>query len=177
MVQISCRSNDVAAKGGVLHRSRPWASRAAECSPSASQRTPSSTLTEQHNSSRSADGWDHTFEKRSDVRNESANVGHTGATTHQRVVSPMSAAAWQARMLRAIEWYQSAFQWRPSPCRFSPTCSHYSHEAISLHGPSRGLWLTVRRLVRCRPFGPSGFDPVPEVNSSNTVDHEPLRTP
>jgi putative membrane protein insertion efficiency factor len=177
VVQISCRSNDVAAQGGVLHWSRPRASRAAKCSPSASQRTPSSTLTEQHNSSRSADGWDHTFEKRSDVRNESANVGHTGATTHQRVVSPMSAAAWQARMLRAIEWYQSAFQWRPSPCRFSPTCSHYSHEAISLHGPSRGLWLTVRRLVRCRPFGPSGFDPVPEVNSSNTVDHEPLRTP
>jgi uncharacterized protein len=68
----------------------------------------------------------------------------------------------QQRMLGAIEWYQRAFSWRPSPCRFTPTCSVYAHEAIGVHGAGRGLWLTVRRLSRCRPFGPSGFDPVPE---------------
>lgn len=64
-------------------------------------------------------------------------------------------------MLRAIEAYQRAFEGRPSPCRFFPTCSEYGHEAISVHGAGRGLWLTTRRLARCRPFGPSGFDPVP----------------
>jgi uncharacterized protein len=57
--------------------------------------------------------------------------------------------------------YQRAFEGRPSPCRFFPTCSEYGREAIEVHGAGRGLWLTVRRLARCRPFGPSGFDPVP----------------
>jgi putative membrane protein insertion efficiency factor len=64
--------------------------------------------------------------------------------------------------LRAIEWYQDQRATAVSPCRFFPSCSEYSHEAISVHGIARGLWLTVRRLSRCRPFGPSGFDPVPE---------------
>jgi uncharacterized protein len=64
-------------------------------------------------------------------------------------------------MLRAIRFYQRAFEGRPSPCRFFPTCSEYTREAIQTHGSGRGLWLTVRRLARCRPFGPSGFDPVP----------------
>ena len=64
-------------------------------------------------------------------------------------------------MLRAIAAYQRAFEGRPSPCRFFPTCSEYSREAIESHGSGRGLWLTVRRLARCHPFGPSGFDPVP----------------
>ncbi len=64
-------------------------------------------------------------------------------------------------MLRAIEAYRSAFAGRPSPCRFFPTCSAYGHEAIRVHGAARGGWLTARRLLRCRPFGPSGFDPVP----------------
>jgi putative membrane protein insertion efficiency factor len=72
-------------------------------------------------------------------------------------------------MLRAIDAYQRAFEGRPSPCRFYPTCSEYSREAIATHGSARGLWLTVRRLARCRPFGPSGFDPVPPV--SGDADH------
>ncbi len=64
-------------------------------------------------------------------------------------------------MLALIEWYQRATEGRPSPCRFFPTCSSYAHEAIHVHGATRGGYLTVRRLLRCRPFGPSGFDPVP----------------
>lgn len=69
-------------------------------------------------------------------------------------------------MLSAIAAYQRAFAGRPSPCRFFPTCSEYSREAIESHGAGRGLWLTIRRLVRCRPFGPSGFDPVPPVRAT-----------
>ncbi|MGA3169519.1 MAG: membrane protein insertion efficiency factor YidD [Chthoniobacteraceae bacterium] len=46
-------------------------------------------------------------------------------------------------------------------CRFQPTCSHYTLEAVETHGPLRGLWLGVRRLAHCHPWGGSGFDPVP----------------
>ncbi|MFZ8997349.1 MAG: membrane protein insertion efficiency factor YidD [Ilumatobacteraceae bacterium] len=67
----------------------------------------------------------------------------------------------QRLMLRSIVMYQRAVEGRPSPCRFFPTCSEYGLEAIKTHGAGRGLWLTVRRLSRCRPFGPSGYDPVP----------------
>ena len=69
-------------------------------------------------------------------------------------------------MLRAIDVYQRAFAGRPSPCRFHPSCSEYGREAIERHGAGRGLWLTVRRLMRCRPFGSSGFDPVPDPLTS-----------
>jgi putative membrane protein insertion efficiency factor len=46
-------------------------------------------------------------------------------------------------------------------CRFYPTCSNYALEAIELHGVWRGGWLTLRRLSRCHPFHPGGFDPPP----------------
>ena len=48
-----------------------------------------------------------------------------------------------------------------SCCRFEPTCSSYCIEALRAHGAVRGVWLTAKRLLRCRPFGPSGYDPVP----------------
>jgi putative membrane protein insertion efficiency factor len=69
------------------------------------------------------------------------------------------------RLVRLIEWYQRSMEGRPSPCRFTPSCSSYAHEALMVHGTRRGLWLTLRRLARCRPFGPSGFDPVPEATT------------
>ncbi|MEO1002729.1 MAG: membrane protein insertion efficiency factor YidD [Cyanobacteria bacterium J06638_7] len=47
-------------------------------------------------------------------------------------------------------------------CRFIPSCSAYGLEAISRHGPWRGGWLTLCRLLRCHPFSPCGCDPVPE---------------
>lgn len=62
----------------------------------------------------------------------------------------------------AIRAYQLARVGRVSPCRFTPTCSHYAVEAVDRHGAKRGLALTARRLGRCRPGGPSGYDPVPE---------------
>ncbi len=62
----------------------------------------------------------------------------------------------------AIRAYQLMRIGRVSPCRFTPTCSHYAVEAVERHGARRGLALTARRLGRCRPGGPSGYDPVPE---------------
>jgi putative membrane protein insertion efficiency factor len=62
---------------------------------------------------------------------------------------------------------------RPSPCRFTPTCSAYAVEALEVHGRWRGLWLTLRRLVRCRPFGPSGWDPVPEAHPDRSSHLSP----
>jgi len=46
-------------------------------------------------------------------------------------------------------------------CRFEPTCSEYAHQAVSIHGLGRGLHLSLCRLLRCRPFGGWGYDPVP----------------
>jgi putative membrane protein insertion efficiency factor len=46
-------------------------------------------------------------------------------------------------------------------CRFRPTCSHYMIEAVETHGALRGVWLGLKRLTRCHPWGPSGYDPVP----------------
>ncbi|MBW2424241.1 MAG: membrane protein insertion efficiency factor YidD [Deltaproteobacteria bacterium] len=46
-------------------------------------------------------------------------------------------------------------------CRFEPSCSHFAEESFLRHGPIRGLSLTVARLLRCHPFHPGGYDPVP----------------
>ena len=53
----------------------------------------------------------------------------------------------------------------PGHCRYLPTCSHYGLEALRVHGPIWGGWLTLRRLLRCHPWGGHGFDPVPAPQS------------
>ena len=62
-----------------------------------------------------------------------------------------------------IRFYQVAVSpLTPPSCRFTPTCSQYAKEALLKHGPFKGLWLAIRRLLRCHPWGGSGYDPVPD---------------
>ena len=55
----------------------------------------------------------------------------------------------------------------PPACRFQPTCSEYAAEAISAHGTLKGAWLALVRLLKCHPFHPGGFDPVPQKEKNN----------
>ncbi|MCA9559546.1 MAG: membrane protein insertion efficiency factor YidD [Myxococcales bacterium] len=60
-----------------------------------------------------------------------------------------------------IRFYQRAISpWLPASCRFTPTCSQYAIDAYRAHGALGGTWRTVRRLGRCHPWHPGGFDPV-----------------
>ena len=49
----------------------------------------------------------------------------------------------------------------PTSCRYAPTCSNYSQEAVQRYGAVKGSWMGIKRLARCHPFGGKGFDPVP----------------
>jgi putative membrane protein insertion efficiency factor len=69
-------------------------------------------------------------------------------------------------LLAAIRLYQSEISPRRRPsCRYSPTCSHYASQALRTHGLRRGLWLSGRRLLRCRPGAAGGSDPVPSASA------------
>jgi uncharacterized protein len=68
----------------------------------------------------------------------------------------------KAALLLALRGYQYAV--RPllgANCRFYPSCSDYAREAVERHGAARGSWLAARRLARCHPYHPGGYDPVP----------------
>lgn len=73
--------------------------------------------------------------------------------------------------LRLIWFYKTAISpMLPSSCRFEPTCSQYTYEAIVRYGIARGGWLGVKRLARCRPFGACGYDPVPDLPPYNLAN-------
>ncbi|MBR7054875.1 MAG: membrane protein insertion efficiency factor YidD [Prevotella sp.] len=68
----------------------------------------------------------------------------------------------EALLLLPIVFYQRVISpFTPPSCRFTPTCSEYARQAIAKHGPFKGLWLAIKRLSRCHPWGGSGYDPVP----------------
>jgi len=55
-------------------------------------------------------------------------------------------------------------------CRYLPTCSSYAIEAIEIHGPIKGGWLGFKRILRCHPWGDSGYDPVPPLGKNGSKD-------
>ncbi len=66
-------------------------------------------------------------------------------------------------ILGVIRFYQRGISpYTRSSCRFSPTCSEYAAVAVERYGATRGSWLALKRILRCRPFGGWGHDPVPE---------------
>ena len=72
-------------------------------------------------------------------------------------------------LLAAVGFYSRAISPAfPPRCRFAPTCSAYAAEAIAVHGAGRGTWLALGRLLRCAPWHPGGFDPVPPRRRSGT---------
>lgn len=56
-------------------------------------------------------------------------------------------------------------------CRFTPTCSHYMIEAIEVWGPFKGIYLGIKRISKCHPWGPHGEDPVPQKNRKTRISH------
>lgn len=93
----------------------------------------------------------------------------------------MNRSPWVEKVLLIMRWVVNAISWlfvavllvpiwiyqkaispyTPPSCRFTPTCSEYARQALIKHGPVKGLWLAIRRILRCHPWGGSGYDPVP----------------
>ena len=115
-----------------------------------------------------------------DLREESGESGETElrADSSTQPMTTPGAAPVARSMLKAregkrrsvgvwvlrgpIRFYQLAVSpMMPPACRYYPTCSNYAIEAIDKYGPLKGGWLAVRRILRCHPFRPGGFDPVP----------------
>lgn len=83
----------------------------------------------------------------------------------------------QRAVLGLIGLYQKATAERPTPCRYVPTCSHYTAEAVEVHGAVKGSWLGVRRIARCHPWGGSGWDPVPPPRAGHEAPPTPEDAP
>jgi putative membrane protein insertion efficiency factor len=71
-------------------------------------------------------------------------------------------------IVRVLQGVFFIWRWALAPvfgnsCRFEPTCSRYAAESLERHGVVRGSWLSIRRIVRCNPWGGAGYDPVPPI--------------
>lgn len=159
VVHIRPRSDGFAAEGGVLARPRRWHGRHKKSDPAPASVAPASTTRSSARTVpvRVARTVHRTHLSRTDVRPNSSGLEDLAPRAESQSPTPI-----RGHVISFVRWYQSAVAGRPSPCRFTPGCSSYALEALEVHGTRRGLWLTLRRLLRCRPFGPSGFDPVPE---------------
>ncbi|MGD0392109.1 MAG: membrane protein insertion efficiency factor YidD [Acidimicrobiales bacterium] len=97
-----------------------------------------------------------------DVLDSGANISQVhdpAPAAGNDVASRGQPAGW---IIAAIRGYQLLRSGRPTGCRFLPTCSDYAVQAIEVHGATRGASLTLRRLLRCTPWGGHGVDPVPD---------------
>lgn len=76
----------------------------------------------------------------------------------------MGAKKWLSLpLIGLVRFYQNFISpFTPASCRYTPTCSQYSLEALQKHGPLKGGWLSIKRIVSCNPWGGSGYDPVPD---------------
>lgn len=74
-------------------------------------------------------------------------------------------------MKKVLIFFIKIYQKIPGPwhysCRHTPTCSNYAIEAIQIHGTIKGLYYSFKRIIRCNPFGTSGYDPVPNKKKKN----------
>jgi len=77
-------------------------------------------------------------------------------------------------MVGLIDLYRFLLSpWIGQHCRFDPTCSRYAREAVLTHGPTRGMWLSLRRLARCHPWHAGGHDPVPLAATTDRLTDSP----
>ncbi|MFN3601149.1 MAG: membrane protein insertion efficiency factor YidD [Dietzia sp.] len=81
-------------------------------------------------------------------------------------------------LLWMLDFYQKGISpLTPPSCRFEPTCSSYAVEAVRVHGAWYGTWLSVWRLLRCGPWTPGGWDPVPEPRAPDDFADHPHEHP
>jgi len=72
-------------------------------------------------------------------------------------------------LVLVIRFYQKAISpWLGPCCRFNPSCSNYCIDALKQHGMVRGLWLGIKRILKCHPLHPGGYDPVPYRENKST---------
>ena len=81
--------------------------------------------------------------------------------TAKRIMQTVSRTISWLLVLPIIFYQKFITPYTPASCRFTPTCSEYARQAILKHGPIKGLALTIWRILRCNPWGGSGYDPVP----------------
>lgn len=74
-------------------------------------------------------------------------------------------------LIYCIRLYQRLSRLTPQTCRFTPTCSEYTIRAVELHGLWRGIAMGIARIVRCNPFNPGGYDPVPGDPKARPDEH------